>query len=239
MIWIYLWKPNKIQTIEKLFYYIVASSYLFILLGFIISKNKKRDTVPLSLLIYGLLFITLLLSYDSLEKDSKKIFQPAYTYIEYVFFTFFIWSNLVNKRFKQLVLIFSVLFFVFQIFYYFKSKLIRLDSVPIAIETILLFIYIVFFFYEFSKKIRSFYIYNHYCFWIAVGILVYLGGSFFFYLSINELNPQEVDTFGKLTYLAEIIKNILFAISLFVYSKNPILSKKDEKPVNIPYLDMI
>lgn len=172
-------------------------------------------------------------------KDQRKLFQTAYTFIEYSFFSFLIWHNLINKKVKGLIIIFSTLFLIFQFFYFLESDIYRLDSVPIAVETILLFLYIVYFFYEFSKKIRSYYIYNHYCFWIAVGILIYLGGSFFFYISINELNKQEVETFGNLTYLAEIIKNVLFAFSFLVFMKNPIHKKNDEKQMNIPYLDMI
>lgn len=133
----------------------------------------------------------------------------------------------------------SSLFFVFQVFYYFQSKLLRLDSIPIAIETIFVFIYIVYFFYEFSKKIRNYYIYNHYCFWVAVGILIYLGGSFFFYLSINELNSHEVETFGNLTYLAEIIKNILFGVALIILSKNHFNLSDEKKNIKVPFLDMI
>jgi len=217
----------------------VASSYLIIPIGFIISKNNKKDRFPFLLALYGIIFFTLLVVYKFLEKEEKKIFQPTYTYIEYVFFSFFIWHNLTTKVFKQLIIVCSLLFLAFQVYYYFESTLIRLDSVPIAIETILLFVYIIFFFYEFSKKERSFYIYNHYCFWISIGVLIYLGGSFFFYLSINALNQKEVDTFGMLTYLAEIIKNILFTYTLFVFVKNLKSSKNKDQKANLPFLDMI
>ena len=115
--------------------------------------------------------------------------------------------------------------------------MVRLDSVPIGIETILVLVYIFFFFYEFSKRPTGNYIYNHYCFWIAVGILIYLGGSFFFYILFNHLNEEEINTFGNITYIAEVIKNVLFVTALFVYDKNPIRIKKE--PTSVPYLDMI
>jgi hypothetical protein len=71
-----------------------------------------------------------------------------------------------------------------------------------------------------------------------VGILVYLGGSFFFYLSINHLDEADITRFGNLTYIAEIIKNILFSISMFIYSN---YSKKNlqNKIKKLPNLDMI
>lgn len=114
-------------------------------------------------------------------------------------------------------------------------KIHRLDSISIGIEAILLFVYVFYFFYESSKNIIDNYIYNHYCFWIAVGILLYLGGSFFFYILIDHLTDDQVKVFGDLTYVAEILKNILFALALVIYSKK---SVADRKPKSIPYLDM-
>ncbi len=136
------------------------------------------------------------------------------------------------------MLVCSILFLAFQIFYFFEAKLIRLDSIPIAIETILIFIYIIYFFYEFSKKTTGEYIYYHYCFWISIGILLYLGGSFFFNILINNLNPQEVETFGKMTFIAEILKNILFALAIYFYSRFPVVKIKS-RSFQIPNLDMV
>jgi hypothetical protein len=110
--------------------------------------------------------------------------------------------------------------------------------VPIGIETILLLIYILYFFYQFSKNLDTSYIYNHYAFWIAVGILIYLGGSFFFFILFDYLNPDEVETFGNMTYVAEIIKNILFAAGIYIYSKYPFKNKPERKEP-IPFLDHI
>lgn len=136
------------------------------------------------------------------------------------------------------MLIITVLFVVFQIIYITTITHKRLDSIPIGVETILVFIYIFFFFYEFSKQIKDVFIYNHYSFWIAVGIMIYLGGSFFFYILINNLNTDEVDRYGDMTYVAETIKNLLFALSIYVYKKFPV-NKIHNHPKNIPHLDMI
>jgi hypothetical protein len=130
------------------------------------------------------------------------------------------------------------MFYTFQIFFVNSVSFKRLDSIPIGIETILLFIYIFYFFFEFSKQVKDVFIYNHYTFWIAVGIMLYLGGSFFFYILINHLDQSEVDKFGNLTYVAEVIKNLLFALSLFMYKKFPV-HKIQTRPKNIPNLDMI
>jgi hypothetical protein len=231
----------KIQTIEKLFFYIVASSYLLIPLSlFFLSKSKVRNAMPIILGIYGVVFFSILLAYDYLpsNKEFRKFVQQSYTFLEYSFFAFIFWSNIFNKRFRNLIVVLSILFFVFQIVYFFISQLKRLDSIPIGIETILILIYISLFFFETFKRSTNYYIYNHYCFWVSVGILIYLGGSFFFYILINDLSNDQIEAFGKMTYVSEIIKNLLFCTGLYIYGRYPIkeISKKNE---NIPYLDMI
>jgi hypothetical protein len=130
------------------------------------------------------------------------------------------------------------MFIIFQIAYVTSTAHQRLDSIPIGIETILLFLYIFCFFFEFSKLIKDTFIYNHYTFWIAVGILIYLGGSFFFFILVNDLDKNQRDDFGILTYIAEIIKNLLFAFSLFMYKKFS-ANKIHNPSKNIPNLDMI
>jgi len=132
----------------------------------------------------------------------------------------------------------SILFFVFQIVYVFTTEIKRLDSVPVGIETILILIYIFFFFFELSKNVNGLFIYNHYCFWLAVGILIYLGGSFFFYILIDHLSRDQVNTFGNLTYLTEVLKNILFVAAIFIYNRYP-LGKTDKNSNSVPFLDMI
>jgi hypothetical protein len=145
--------------------------------------------------------------------------------------------NIKNEKFKKLIVAFSFLFMFFLIYYFFRSKLVRLDSIPIGVETILTLVYISYFFYETFKKSTDYYIYNHYCFWISVGVLIYLGGSFFFYILINDLTQDEVNTFGNMTYVAEIIKNILFSVAIFVYYKHP-LKNIGRSNTSIPYLDI-
>ena len=113
-----------------------------------------------------------------------------------------------------------------------------LDTIPIGIETILIFTFITYSLLDFSKNYSEQNAYNNYIFWIAVGILIYLGGSFFFYILIDQLNKDERETFGNLTYLAEIIKNILFVVSIFIYARYP-FEKPEKNSNSVPFLDLI
>ena len=188
------------------------------------------------LLIYSVVCCFLLVGHEQdLFKNLKQEYFTFYTFFEYSVFAFLLWYNIKQKKFKFLILLFSLFFLAFQLTYLLAAKKQRLDSAPIGIEAILLFIYIFYFFYESSKNIIDNYIYNHYCFWIAVGIMLYLGASFFFFISFNQLDKAQIKVFGNLTYVAEILKNIFFAIAVIIYSRKPM---ETIKPKSIPYLDM-
>ena len=146
--------------------------------------------------------------------------------------------TLINWKFsiRILILIISAFFFIFQIFYYLTQPFKKLDTVPVGIETILLFIYIFLFFYQFLKNSLIDYVYNNPAFWIAVGILVYLGGSFFFYILTNHIPQEQIDNYTFLANIAEIIKNILFAVALIMYLRQP---DENTKKVKMPNLDFV
>ena len=190
--------------------------------------------------LYGIMCFFFLLYYreGDIPKDAKKYFQTSYTFFEYSIFTFIFWINFRKDKIRWLLLLTSVLFLGFQLFYVFTTKTKGLDSVPIGIETILILVYVIYFFYSFSKRLSDFYIYNHYVFWIAVGILIYLGGSFFFFILFEQLSIDQKNDFGNLTYLAEVIKNILFALAIFTYTRYPFENQK-KNTNSVPYLDMI
>ena len=218
-------------------YLIVTYSYLILPLSFLLFQSKLKDRIPAALALYGVIFFGLLFFYYDTPKDLRKYIQAFYTSLEYFFFTFIFWYSIRNETFKKFVLFASFLFLAFQVFFVTTATFRRLDSIPIGIETILVFIYIFYFLFEFSKHIKDTFIYNHYTFWIAVGIMIYLGGSFFFYILINHLDESDISRFGTMTYIAEIIKNLLFAVSIFLYKR--FATKKFLKhPKKIPNLDM-
>ena len=217
---------------------IVTYSYLLLPLCFILIKGKFKHRILALLVLYGILFFGLLFSYGYLPQNFlNNYFQGLYTLLEYSFFAYFFWFTIQSKGFRKIILLISILFGLYQFFYITSVNFTRLDSISIGIETILVFIYIFYFFYEFSKNTKDVFIYNHYGFWLAVGIMIYLGGSFFFYILINSLTDKEIDKFKNMTYVAEIIKNLLFTFSIFIYKKHPV-NKPQNHSKNIPNLDM-
>ena len=218
--------------------YVVSFSYLLLPLAFFLSKSKRSEIIPVSLSVYGIICSAFIFFFYDIDRDIQKYFQTSYTFFEYFVFTLIFWINIKQKKVRRLIAVASALFFVFQLFYLLSIKVKSLDTIPIGIETILILTYIIYFFYEFSKDLRNFYIYNHYCFWISVGILIYLGGSFFFFILIEHLNKDQIAIFGNLTYLTEIVKNVLFTLAIFIYHRYRFENTK-EKTSSVPYLDMI
>ena len=188
--------------------------------------------------VYGIICFCFLFFYNDIPKNLKQGLQTAYTFFEYSVFTFIFWINIKSKKVKGAIIIISILFFAFQFVYLLTTKTKGLDSVPIGIETIIIMFYIIYFFYQFSKDLSTSYIYNHYGFWISVGILFYLGGSFFFFILFPHLSRAQKESFGNMTYVAEIIKNILFVFAIFIQTRYPFKESK-QKNEPIPYLDLI
>lgn len=223
----------KIQDIEKLFLNILIYSFLLLPLTYFFtlkSKNKVKGIIAL----YGLIFFCLLFFYNDIPKNYTKLYFTVYTFIEYLFFTYLIWLNIKSSTISKLIIVLSLLFTIFQLYYFFTSNLRVLDAIPIGIETILIFIYIFTFFYSNFIRNTSQNIFQNYCFWISFGILIYLGGSFFFNILAN--NVRNIENYWYLTYIAETIKNILFTISIFILSNKLYPINKNESP--LPNLDM-
>ena len=214
---------------------ILIYSYLIFPVVLLLLKGKLKDVFFAMIVLYGLTFFTLIFINDIVPRNIKKYYHGFYTLVEYSFFTLIFWFNIHNKTYKRFAIIVTVLFFIFEIIYVLNARLQRLDSVPIGIETILIFIFVFCFFYDFSRTVKDTYIYNHYCFWLSVGILIYLGGSFFYYILVNDLDEKDVEKFGELTYVAELVKNLLFVVAMFVYKKYTL---RKIHPKKIPNLDM-
>ena len=174
------------------------------------------------------------------DPTSRKIVTGATTLYEYSFFAYFIWSNITNKKFKRAILIASALFFLFLLFYYTNTKLKRVDSFPIGVESILILIFSFYFFYQEINNPEVLFIYNDYKFWITTGIMIYISGSFFIYIFANQIPKDQLAQYWSFTYLFLGIMNILFSVGILILGLNP-KQKHHTKPkptANHHYLDI-
>ncbi len=188
--------------------------------------------------IYSLTFFFVVLFENLLTTDSfsKRLYYQSFTFFEYLFFTGVFWFAIKNVNIRKVIIIISIAFSIFQIVYFFTGKFKRIDSLPIGIETILILIYIFYFFYEQIKEPKGKHLSENYCFWFAIGILIYLSGSFFINILANVMEKHEIIKYWYLTYIADIIKNIFIAIGLFVMARHTPNPEKIKK--SLPYLDM-
>lgn len=230
---------EKIQNIEKLFTYILVYSYLLVPIAFLLSKSKKYSLFII-LSFYGIIFFFYLNFYYDIPKSYRKIQQAVYTFMEYSVFATIIWYSLKNLTLRKTISIFSLLFLVFHLTYFFISKHQKIDSVPIGVETILIFVFSFFYFQQFLKYNVSKNIYEYPSFWLVVGILIYLGSAFFFNILANDVTEQQFDNYWHFTYIPEILKNILFAMVVLGYpSYSNELPNSKIKKTEIPNLDII
>lgn len=220
-------------------YNLLTYTYLLLPLCALFYRKKSKDYLILLIASYGLIAF-LFLFFDHPPVKYRKLYAFSYTFIEYTFFAAMLWLNIQNKIAKTIIVALSISFFIFQCTYYIStSQIQRLDSVPVGIETILLFIYIFIFFYENFKITKATtYIYNNPGFWIAIGILIYLGGAFFLYILANHMEQEEIDRYWDYTYIAEILKNILFITAVFLYRFKTKNDASLGQKSNLPYLDM-
>ena len=186
--------------------------------------------------LYGLIFCSILTLNFYQLLPANSLYDTVYTFLEYSFFTAILWNNVATNKFRVVILICSLLFISAQVITFTISKT-DLDSIPIGIETILIFVYIIFFFYQNFRNNYDQYIYDHHCFWISIGMLIYLGGTFFFNLLANHIDPVQIDRYWYLTHIADIIKNLFFCVAIIVYDR----SKSKERLYHhssVPYLDL-
>ncbi len=137
-----------------------------------------------------------------------------------------------KKLIKQVLLVTSILFYIFFTIYTLTVKVNELDSVSIGIETIIILIFSFYSFYEMLNDPKVTFINNDYRFWIIIGMVVYLAGTFFIYIYADTVTIRELAKFLFLTYVFYIIKDIFFVIGIIVHSKRP-----PEKKSSLPYLD--
>jgi len=225
------------SNIGELFWYVLTYSFLLPILSFIILFNKlKSKRIAIAVIVYSFIIFLLLFFDEFLSAHYRKITSTFYTTVEYLCFSYIISETIKKKIFRFLILLCSVLFILFEAFYYKVGYFHRIDSVPIGIETILILIFTFYLFYEQFQSLETIYIYNNYWFWLIIGILFYLGSSFFF----NILASRYLETAQKwwfLTWIFETIKNILFVIGLIFLSKEQ--NDHNKNSASIPYLDMV
>lgn len=229
---------TKSKFIESLFDYILQYSFVLPVLCFLIFFRKVKAVMVCKIvLIYCIIYFSLNYAYDYIPKVIRKqYYYFVYTFFEYLTFAAIFWLIAESKRFKNFIAVTSFAFIIFQIIYSFTVRVKRLDTIPVGVETILIFFFVFYFFYEKFKYIKNQFIYTDYAFWLVIGIMLYLGSSFFFNLLANHLEKEEVDKYWYFSYNSDILKNIFFAVGILVCAYHNKTEEEEKPPV--PFLDI-
>ncbi|MFD2918268.1 hypothetical protein ACFS6H_01025 [Terrimonas rubra] len=222
-------------------------SYLFPVIAFLLFIKNKGKIFPkvLPLLIYSIVFFLTTFFFDQITPSpvSPRIFNFLFTLTEYILFaTLLTYWYQTNKTFLKTVFIGSIFFLLFHTFYSLWVKAGLIDSVSIGICTLLMFAYIFYYiFLELNRdetKMPGMSLATQPTFWIALGILVYLAGTFFFHLLIDYLPKEQIRQYWFITYIFDIIKNIFFTIAIFVYIRQA-NKKPQAQKTNEPFLNFL
>jgi len=208
------------KTIEDLFFYLVFVFDFLIVIQVLLSiKNQKQNKILWLLLGYCILNSSCnLLQTIPPAPRVEYLMLGIFTLIEFLLFSFLFKLIIKNKKFYRVILSLSIIFFLVAIKNYDTNKAQRIDAVPIGVETIFILVFSFYYLYEQMNIVDDSFIYSRYHFWLVIGIMVYLSGSFFIYIFTNQAQSV-IDNFWFLTYVFYIIKNIFFAIGISYYSK--------------------
>ena len=209
------------KTIENLFSFLhyFGNIIFIILVLFFFNKTKKEK--PLFLIAIYCLIDTLLNVFQSYISNPlfKYYCWSTFTFVEYSIFTYTIYSCLKNSKVKTLILVISLLFILFTTVFNIVTNFQKIDSIPIGIETILILLFSFYFLYEQTNDPKSLFIYNKYRFWLIIGFMLYLAGSFFVFLYASGLSTDILHQYWFITNCFYVTMIVLFLVALFIHLK--------------------
>lgn len=210
------------KTIENLFVFLhYATDILIILLFFLFISKIKKERVLFFIFLYASIDLVLNSLNYLFKIDVGLYVWSTFTFFEYIVFTFVIWVNLKKRKIRNLILILSILFILFTILYNIATDFKSYDSIPIGIETILILIFSFYYLYEQMNDTSNFFIYTKYEFWLVIGFMIYLAGSFFVFIFASRIGKNLLTQYWFLTNVFYSIMNILFFISFLIFIKSP------------------
>jgi hypothetical protein len=203
------------KTIEDLFFYTVFVADFFVIGLILLFLRPIAINKVLWLITFYCLFNSLS-NFAPTFISTKDIYLSlvVFTSVEYLVFAIIFLIIIKNLVIKKTIIGLSILFLIIVFLNYYYNPKNKIDSLPIGIETIFILIFCFYYLYEQMNDLSDSFIYNRYHFWIAIGILLYLGGSFFIYIFADKIDAHILDDYWFLTYAFYIIKNIFFSIGI-------------------------
>ena len=211
------------QYLEKISYFIDLLPVLVFLL--FIKKIKEKSIWVIA--IYSL--YSFINNYTILEKvkvnANVDLLLYFVTLFEFLLFATILIFILDNRIIKKLILFIALIACSIYIYCIIAKKLVGFDSIPISVECTIIILFCLYYFYEQLTSPEVEFIYTSYKFWIILGLLLYLAGSFFVFVFAADLSISERDNYWPIIYGCGIVRNILFAIAVYLSTR-----PQDEEP---------
>lgn len=144
----------------------------------------------------------------------------AFTAIEYAVFSFVLYSIIENRIFKIIIVVCSLLFYLFTLYYLLTNQAYSFDSITASIEAILIVSYSIFYLFDQMNKPQVIFIYQEPNFWFVVAFIIYFSGTLFLFIQASNLDANIRDNFWKINLFLNVAKNILFAIAFSAKKSN-------------------
>lgn len=214
-------------NIKALLQNIAIFSHLLPLLLYLIFLRKntaKEIRVVFFYCLYAFIndcLITKVLNRLEVKNNSVFVLLSLFTLVEYLLFSIALYVVLKKRLFKNFIRVSTVFFIAICIYqFYLDSHKSAIDSLSITLEYILLIIFCLFYFFQELNEPNATFIYSSHRFWIALGILIYSTGTFFFFMQSGHLSDEQFDKWAPINYVFTLIKNALFGIAILI-KKNP------------------
>ena len=134
----------------------------------------------------------------------------VFTTIEYVLFTLFFYQFFQRKSYKKWVIVGSVIFVIMVILELMKFSFVYYSRFNAGTGVLLIISYCLLLFHEWLMDDPMEIIYEKAAFWIALGCLVYVSGSFFFFITVGKQWEQN----WLIHSVFNLLKNILFTMAI-------------------------
>jgi hypothetical protein len=190
---------------------------------FFYKKNKRKEVF--------ILFIYVIISFatDFILSSLNKKLHPSslftvlslFTILEYFFFTLFIYLVIKRAIFRRLFAALSIIFIIFSLIHYWLNVgKQNFDSLPASVESILIVFFCILYLFEQINTPEVVLVYESYKFWIIIGFLIYLAGGLSLYILAANLTDEEMNSYWKINYAFNMVKNLLFAIAFAMKKEN-------------------
>lgn len=205
---------------------------LSILLSKIKQPKEKAIWIIFIYIFYSFSTDLILFYWDQigeLPETVNRNLSSLFTVVEFVCFGLFFYFTLKRKNLRNLVLSGIVIiasFLIANIFFQF-IKFENLDSIPITVQGLFIMPLALVYYFEQIKNPDALFIYGTPNFWIVTGILIYLAGTFFIFILSENLTEKELDYYWPINYFFNTIKNLMFGLAFYMYSRKQNHHEKD------------